>query len=399
MSDHEPTRALDPTVQRLQRGTGALTRAAVQQMDERLPWYRELSPQDRSWVGLVAGSGIAAFVEWYRRPNDPVQLTNDIFGSAPRELTRSISLQHTLDLLRIVVDVIEQRASLHVAPGAQQAVREAVLRFSREVAFAAAQLYAQAAETRGIWDARLEALVVDSLIHSRSEDDAETDLASRAAALGWTQMEQVAVVAGIAPEGPIEEYLHQLRGQARQLGVDALVGAHGRRVVVVLGGTVSPGKIAEDLARHFGPGPVVLGPTVTDLSEAARSARAALAGLAAAPAWPLAPRPVEADDLLPERLLNGDLIAGEELLRRGYLPLRESSGGTVLVTVETFLACGSSIEQTARRMFIHANTVRYRLRRATELTGWDPSQARSGFHLRTAILLGRLHADEPHQPL
>ena len=152
-------------------------------MDERLDWYRALSPQDRSWVGMIAQAGISEFVGWYRRPTDPVQIAVDVFGAAPRELTRSISLQQTLDLLRIVVDVIEEQASLHVAPGAHQAVREAVLRFSREVAFAAAQIYARAAESRGAWDARLEALVVDALVR----DEPDEDLHSRAAALGWAE--------------------------------------------------------------------------------------------------------------------------------------------------------------------------------------------------------------------
>jgi hypothetical protein len=39
-----------------------------------------------------------------------------------------------------------------------------VLRYSREVAFAAADIYAAAAEKRGAWDARTEASVVDVLL-------------------------------------------------------------------------------------------------------------------------------------------------------------------------------------------------------------------------------------------
>ena len=60
-------------------------------------------------------------------------------------------------------------------------MREAVLRYSREIAFAAAEVYAQAAEARGAWDARLEALVVDALLRGEADDS----LRSRAAALGW----------------------------------------------------------------------------------------------------------------------------------------------------------------------------------------------------------------------
>ena len=49
------------------------------------------------------------------------------------------------------------------------------------MAFAAAEIYARAAELRGAWDARLEALVVDAVL--RGETD-ETVL-SRASTLGW----------------------------------------------------------------------------------------------------------------------------------------------------------------------------------------------------------------------
>jgi DNA-binding PucR family transcriptional regulator len=41
-------------------------------------------------------------------------------------------------------------------------------------------------------------------------------------------------------------------------------------------------------------------------------------------------------------------------------------------------------------LFVHPNTVRYRLRRVSELTGLIPTQGRGGFTLWVAIVLGRL---------
>lgn len=376
-------------MRRLERGIGALSTAAVQRMDERLAWYRALRPEDRTWVGVIAHAGITAFVEWYRRPSDPVALTANVFGAAPRELTRSISLQQTLDLLRTVVDVVEERASLHAAPGAQQAVREAVLRFSREVAFAAAGIYAHAAEMRGAWDARLEALVVDALV--RGEPDEA--LHSRAAALGWAEGYQVAVLAGrvppVADQDSVEDVAAEIRRHARKLGADALVSVQGERLVVVLGHPEDPLALAPDLTSHYGDGPVVTGPVVAALGEASRSARAAITGLAAARARPDAPRPVSADDLLPERVLAGDPDARAALIERGYRPLA-AAGTSLLETTATYLALGTSVEATARHLFVHSNTVRYRLRRTTEITGWDPTDARDAFVLQVAIALGRL---------
>jgi DNA-binding PucR family transcriptional regulator len=48
-------------------------------------------------------------------------------------------------------------------------------------------------------------------------------------------------------------------------------------------------------------------------------------------------------------------------------------------------------------LFVHPNTVRYRLRRVTEITGYDATDAREGFVLRTALALGRL-ASSPSRP-
>jgi DNA-binding PucR family transcriptional regulator len=47
-------------------------------------------------------------------------------------------------------------------------------------------------------------------------------------------------------------------------------------------------------------------------------------------------------------------------------------------------------------LFVHPNTVRYRLRRVTDVTGLVPTDARSAFVLQTALALGRLQdAGEP----
>lgn len=377
--------ATDPTLQRLRRATGALARAALVRMDERLPWYRAMDPEDRSWVGLVAQAGIAAFIAWHRDPGGELEITADVFGTAPRELTRSISLQQTLELLRTVVGVVEDEVERLAAPGDEQNLLESVLRYSREVAFAAATIYARAAEVRGAWDARLEALVVDALVRGEADDAVR----SRAAALGWAASDQVVVVVGTTPHGQVEDVVDGLRRTARSLAADALVGVQGDRIVVVLGKAESPLAVATELTAHFGPGPVVTGPQMPSLTDAGRSARAALAGLVAVRAWPAAPRPVGADELLPERLLSGDSTARRALVDRAYRPLAEADP-SLLETAATYLQFGRSIEGTARALFVHPNTVRYRLRRVAEVTGWDPVDPREGFVLQVAIAAGRL---------
>ncbi len=377
------------TVRRLERSTGALATAATARMDEVLPWYRAMPPESRSWVNLVAHAGVAAFVEWFRRPDTKQAISADVFGTAPRELTRTVTLQQTVELVRVVIEVVEEHIE-KLAPGDEADMREAVLRYSREIAFAAAQVYAQAAEARGAWDARLEALVVDALLRGEADDS----LRSRAAALGWGTHDSVVVVVGQAPDASSEVVVDDIRRTARAGHLDVLTGVQGDRLVAILGGTGDSVHATRHLVAQFGPGPVVIGPTVRDLLAAGESAAAAVAGLLAAPAWPDAPRPVLADDLLPERAVAGDALARRRLVEDVYEPLRES-GSALLETLAAFLEQTSSLEATARSLFVHPNTVRYRLRRVSEICGYAPTEPRHAFTLRMALLLGRL--DEPHK--
>ncbi|MGH8892964.1 MAG: PucR family transcriptional regulator, partial [Actinomycetes bacterium] len=113
-------------------------------------------------------------------------------------------------------------------------------------------------------------------------------------------------------------------------------------------------------------------------------------------AWPDAPRPVPADDLLPERALAGDDLARRRLVDDVYRPL-QSTGTALVETLSAFLEQTSSLEGTARVLFVHPNTVRYRLRRVTEVTGYAPSDPRHALTLRLALTLGRL-ADAQVRP-
>ncbi|UNX53506.1 helix-turn-helix domain-containing protein [Georgenia sp. TF02-10] len=382
-------------VRRLRGGSDMLTAAALKRLDAEVDWYRDLAAEDRSWIGMVAQAGIAAFISWYEQPSAASYNAQEIFRAAPPELTRSISLQHTLQLVRIVVEVVEDNAVQLAEPGHQRDLRDAVLLYSREVAFSAAEVYARAAETRGAWDARLEALVVDSLVRGVADES----LRSRVSALGWSGRGRTLVVAAQAASPMDERRTADLRRACRRAALDALVGIQGDRIIAVLGGEGDLRAAAEALLPRLGPGPVVLGPQVHGIADAGRSARAAVAALLAVPAWPRAPRPVLADELLPERMLNGDPLARRTLVEDLYKPLL--AGGAPLVqTLEEYLAQGRSLEGAARALYVHPNTVRYRLRRIGQLVGWDPTDPREGFVLQVALAVGRLaQTAAPHTGL
>lgn len=381
------------TVRTITAAAGDLGGKAVARLEASHAWFRALAPDERSWVGLVAQSGIVGFVEWLGQESSGVDVTADVFGTAPRELTRSISLAQTLDLLRSVVDVVEEEV-VALAPEADRAiVREAVLRYSREVAFGAAQVYAHAAEVRGAWDARLESVVVDAVLRG----EADQGISSRAAALGWGSIQGVAVMVGTAPpprasagsDDP-QRVVAQLHRRARRAGLTVLATVNAGRVVAVVGGVSEVRAAADELRECFADDVVVVGPRVPHLFAAGRSARAALAGFAAAPARRGHEQVLLADELLAERALAHDQRARTLLVQHVFRPLRAKP--PLLETATAYLDHGGSLEATARALIVHVNTVRYRLTAICGLVGYDLTDPHDNFTVRLALAYGALDA-------
>jgi len=379
-------RVSEETLAALDRASGKLASAALASMDEQFPWFGRMPADQRASVLLIAQTGAAGFTAWMRDQREAIRLTTDAFRSAPRDLSRWISLRQTVELVRVAVHVIEQEIpDLGADDAERQVLTEAVLRYGREVAFTSAMSYASAAETRGAWDARLEASVVDAIVRG----DAEESLLSRAAALGWDLDEPATVLVGNSPSDDPPTVVYEVRSRAARANRPVLLGVQGSRLVVVLAGDTDAPDALDKIATSFGDGAVVAGPTVPNIADAHRSSADALSGLRAVVAWPSAPRPVRSTDLLPERALAGDAEAEWQLIDQIARPL-ENAGGALLETVETYLEAGGVLETCARLLFVHPNTVRYRLRKAAELTGHNANSPRDALVLRIALAVGRL---------
>ena len=248
-----------------------------------------------------------------------------MFGAAPRELARQISLFQTVELVRTTIDVVESADRRgDAARRTGRSCTPAIVQYSREVAFAAAEIYARAAELRGAWDARLEALVVDAVL--RGETD-ETVL-SRASTLGWRstggrgrrRRPGARRRAGAGPGGDPAHGRDRrdstCSAPSRATGWSWCWAARADRP------GDGAGRSSAGSSTASGPEPVVVGPPVEHLMDAAASTREALSRL------PGSRRPgprrrvrSSADDLLPERALSGDGHARRALARDIYDPL------------------------------------------------------------------------------
>ncbi|MFZ1410573.1 MAG: PucR family transcriptional regulator, partial [Micropruina sp.] len=247
---------------RLAAASAEMTTAALTEMEERHQWFGGLDAESRSWITLVARAGIDGFADWFASGGDQVNPIG-IFDAAPRALMRKITLHQTVDLVRTTIDTLEQQIERLLPRGDRPTLHIAIVHYSREVAFGAAVVYARAAEARGGWDARLEALVVDAVIRG----DTDESVLSRASTLGWRSPPGIVVAIGSALETD-DAAVDDLRAAATHRGCDILAAPQGDRLVLVLGGRFpdpdAAVKAVAGLSDFFGEGQIVVGSIVAD---------------------------------------------------------------------------------------------------------------------------------------
>ncbi|MFI1461402.1 PucR family transcriptional regulator [Nocardia carnea] len=404
-SEHEvylPTGALSPNRQtrdplpdtllrRVKQFSGRLSTEAVGSMQDRLPFFADLDAAQRAGVQMLVQTAVVNFLEWLQDPDSDIRFSLDAFQVIPQDLARRLTLRQTVDMVRVAMEFFEQWLPALARNDRQLvALTEAVLRYGRELGFAAASVYASAAESRGAWDTRLEALVVDAVVRG----DTGPDMLSRAATLNWDATAPATVLVGTPPLDQGISVVGAVHTIAARHGRAALAVVQGSRLVMVVSGHLGDAPHSSPfmddlLTEAFSDGPVVIGPTTRTLGTAHSSALEALAGMEAVIGWRDAPRPVHAMELLPERALLGDRAAVDALVEYLVLPLA-SAGSALADTLDAYLECGGAVEMCARQLYVHPNTVRYRLKRISEVTGRDPLNPRDSYVLRIAATVGRL---------
>jgi DNA-binding PucR family transcriptional regulator len=378
----------EATLRRLKQYSGRLATEAVAAMSERLPFFSDLEASQRASVQLVVQAAVVNFVEWMRDPSSQVGYTARAFELVPADLTRKIALAQTVDMVRVTMEFFEEVVPMLARTDEQlTALTVGILRYSRDLAFAAATSYADAAEARGAWDSRMEASVVDAVVRG----DTGPELLSRAAALNWDTTAAATVVVGIPRPGHDDLASEDVRIIAERHSRAALADVHGTWLIAIISGALSPtDRFLTELLGAFTDGPVVIGPTAPMLSAAYLSAAEAISGMNAVAGWSGAPRPVPARELLPERALLGDTSAVAALYNEVNRPLADA-GPVLTETLDAYLDSGGAIEACARKLFVHPNTVRYRLKRIADFTGRDPTVPRDAYVLRVAVTVGRLN--------
>ncbi|MGV0848588.1 PucR family transcriptional regulator [Mycolicibacterium phlei] len=377
----------ESVLSRLQQYSGRLATEAVRVLEQRLPFFADLEASQRSSVQLVVQTAVNNFVEWMRDPQSNVGYTAEAFEVVPQDLRRRIALRQSVEMVRTTMEYFEEVVPLLARDEKQlTALTAGILRYSRDLAFAAATAYADQAEARGAWDTRMEANVVDAVVRG----DVGPELQSQAAALNWDATSPATVIVGLPQPDRTDLAADDIHDVVKRNGRAALSDIHGTWLVAIVSGALSPtDRFLKEMLTVFADGPVVVGPTAPTLASAHLSASEAIAGMNAVSGWPGAPRPVAARELLPERALLGDATAIAALETEVMRPLADA-GPALTETLDAYLDSGGAIEACARQLFVHPNTVRYRLRRIADFTGRDPTVPRDAYVLRVASTVGRL---------
>ena len=262
------------TVRRLERAISRLAGDAIARMDETLPWYRAMPPRP-AVLGRPGRPGRHRRVRRVvPRPRTRARRSPPT-SSAPRRASwpGAVTLQQTVELVRITIEVVEdaRRRAGRARRRAARCARRCCATPARSPS-PPPQVYAQAAEARGAWDARLEALVVDAVL--RGEADEAGAVAGRRARLGATRgrgrrrsgTPPTATPEAVVDERPARRPARRARRAQRRAGRPA-----GRRRSAASTTRVHGGRGAARPVRRRARSSS--GPVVADLAAAARSAR------------------------------------------------------------------------------------------------------------------------------
>lgn len=389
MAASSPAKRHATTIRNIEAAQPQLLQAAMDRMKQE-DWFSSLSPTAHVWVEQVLLEGITRFLRWLRNPDEPLEIANTGLGAVPTAAAHAVSLQQTSDLIRISVEALEPVALTKAAPGDEEWLLYRMSYFGREIAFSAAVVYARVAEQQGARLARASTDLIDALLSNRSSATVE----QHALRIGLNLSQPVRAAALLPEPETMQATLGEVEQAARRLDRNVVTSVHSGAIVALWVAHPREGNLT--ITKHiFGANSdaVTAGPAVA-IGVAGPTVREALASARARSARPSYSGVMDANELLAERAILGERAAADALVQRCYLDLMESGSGLV-ETVDAMADHSGVLEQAARSIPVHVNTLRYRLDRIAEITGFDPRTSRGAFAIFVGVSLGRAREGAP----
>jgi len=409
--DRDPrANALSEILDDLERITDDLAERMLKQYLESIPSYRALPDVTLDQIRDVNRGNVRGFIRAMRAGRGPSsEEITMIRESASRRAREGVPLSALLAAYRTGAQIAWAEARVIIGDDHQRLAAgldfaTAVMSWIDEASGAAAQAYLSEYErlTSDRESSRRDFL--DGVLGG--ELTAEEVLA-RGEALGLDNAVPygVAIVAFVQHGGDetlIRNGQHRLRAMSAELpNADrSLVVSRGDELVLIFPAEGEADAMTAHLASFIERAAALLGTdlsaglgrsreTITELSGSYREASIALAAARAGSSSPLA---VYGEVLIEELILRERAVA-RRLARTILEPLDQHPD--LLATLVAYMEHGPSLPAVAKRLYLHPNTVAYRLARVKELTGRDPKSPAGVAELFLALRASQLVGGQP----
>jgi hypothetical protein len=359
-------------------------------------------PDDASHTRVVRQLARDAVRQFIMRSTDPVSsaaTAAQIFHAVGRiEASAGRSLEALHTALRVGARVTWQRLREQTRRGGGDAdvfarIGEAIFRYLDELAAACSAGYAEASTEFAEEAERLRCRLLDLLISEPPPSREAITCMARAA--GWRPPRRVTAVALAVPPDRIPQ-------PRPPLPADALIAVNRREPCLLMPDPEGPGRLQlleaglrkwpmPDKADHADGAKLIaaVGPAVP-LAQAGASLRWARRALALTQRGLTcdAGGIVRCDEHLAALVLLADAELADLMCAKVLAPLRRLRPEQAARLAETLLAWLESADNAgaaARRLHVHPQTVRYRLRQLTELFGDRLSDPEARFSLQVAL--------------
>jgi sugar diacid utilization regulator len=249
-------------------------------------------------------------------------------------------------------------------------------------------------------EAHLRTSLVLDLIAGASPDEAA--VLNRAQILGYDlgRPHQVVVIEAARSTDDIALLLHAVRRAVRQARIGSLLAPRLRDVVVLADTEASWEEFRQTVAAGLqgAAGRMGVGGRYRATSDLPRSYREAQLALRIQKTIGSPEQVTIFGDLGVYQLLaaSSDMSAIEEFVEQWLGPLTDYDtvhGGQLVLTLSEYLDHGGSYDASAAALSVHRNTLKYRLRRIRDVSGYDLSVPDTAFNLQLATRAWRtLHA-------
>ena len=366
--------------------------AVVAEVVRQIPAYGVLGPDQLLDVRRIAHWGIGRLLSaWAHDAGLDAEDLATFRRIGQARATDGRPLAAVLRTYRIagvlVWRAIVERAGAHLATADALAWTELWLGTIDDVTEAVNEGYVAATERLSTDRNRARADLLDDILHGRHARVG--GLAEHCAALGFHLPERATLVVlnrDGAPDPVTAEALATLGSAAGVAAADQLVRAgSGRGVVLLPGEDPDPIRAAvlAHVARRDWRAVAVVGRPAAELP---RSFRLAEEALATAPTWAFpAHGCLDAGDAELLAVLHARPEAAPERMVAEVLgDLVDADHARLLAGLEAYVVAGSALA-AARRLQLHPQTLRYRLRRVAQITGRDPRTPWNRFAFETAL--------------